>query len=209
MKLDAGEPMFWIGDAVCTDKHNFMEVKCFRDTDADGRMETSYFAGYAPNLVLVLGSVGYREKAPSQAFRVETSTVADRFRHAIGIAVTGIRIDKASGAASVQLAVFLRNTSEPRWTWEEMRGQEQTLVIPKGGKGVYETLGARIEIEPAGPKSFNWKIVKPFPEQPLDGSTAVTGSTYFGAGVPMLRVEARAAATPMPGVLPPLRSGSR
>lgn len=203
MKLEAGDPLFRIADAVCTDKHNFMEVKCFRDTDADGRMETSYFSGYAPNMVLVLGSPAYSEKAPSQPFRVEPAPVADSFGHEIGIALKKLKVDKSIGAYTVDVAMVVRNASEARWGWENLGGGGDTLVIPKGGKGVYEFLGAKVEIEPTGPNSFNWRILSPIPEQPLRGRVAVTGVRYSGV-TPMLNVAARVSNQEEISVLPPL-----
>lgn len=170
--IAAGSRLSWIesteGGAAC----RLVETisKCYRDTDGDQLLDTVFYGGPAIDGVYLFPEVGQRDRALLHPVRF--SIVPDdgsTFAHRIGISLTSLSLTP-SGRYQATFDLALRGAGD----WVRVDGATLPALLDETGRTVVNMLGSSTEIQVTGPEAFEYRIVQPFPEQPISARAVRT-----------------------------------
>jgi hypothetical protein len=162
-KIKAGAVLYGVGPVWCTHW-----LVCLADEDKDGTLEMGFVQINRYNDVLIF-SMPQKQLGPVKTpAHYRPVPAPESYRHEIGVMVD--RLTETKGSLKAKVTVRVRRAPGQ---WIVLGGPGYEVTLDAEGKGVFEAMGARIDLQAKDKRGFTYTIVRSMPEQAIEGMQLV------------------------------------
>lgn len=153
--IKAGQVLFGVGPLWCTHW-----LVCLADQDNDGKLETGFMQYNRFNDVLIFTRVEGELGPIKTPVRYKPVPAPESYRHEVGVMLD--QLTEVDGTRKAKFTVRVRRAGE---SWIVLGGPGTTINLDAEGRGVFDFMGARIELQAKDTRNFTYTIVRGMPEQ--------------------------------------------